>query len=66
MFTAHNWKGLPKCSPEEDSYLSLAERVATHEAKFKSYDDTLSTIQAQLLLLEIISLRELCHSCLRL
>ncbi len=47
MFTANDWKSLPKCSPEEVLDLSVAERVS----KFKSSDDTLSTIQAQLLLL---------------
>lgn len=49
MFVAHNWLDLPKCGPEEVSELSVAEKVAVHDAKFKSYDDTLSTMQAQLM-----------------
>ena len=49
---ALSWSKLPKVAPESVTDLSLAEKVAEMEAKFKIYDDTLSEIKAQQLIVQ--------------
>ena len=49
---ALSWSKLPKVAPESVTDLSLAEKVAEMEARFKIYDDTLSEIKAQQLIFQ--------------
>ena len=49
---AQNWKKMLKCNPEEMTDLSVAERVAQFSAKFRAYDDALSDLRAQMMLMK--------------
>lgn len=46
---ARQWHRMPKCKPEEVTGISMAEKLAEHEEKFKSYDEVLSELKIQVL-----------------
>jgi hypothetical protein len=49
---ARNWKKMLKCNPKEMTDLSVAEKVASISAKFRMYDDALSEMRADILILK--------------
>ena len=49
---AGNWKRIPKVNPEAVPQVSIAEKLAQMEAKFKLYDSSLSEIRTESIKLE--------------